>query len=314
MKKLLLVLFVIVGSDFAFLHSTTLVYSMRTRRTFAIGEQFRKPGDSIWVISAVPVFQYRKRQFNTIVPKVDVQDKRTIGGVLFNWRVIPSKKWWAEITTGVEREHAKLTGTTNADTARSGVDDIVLSAGRNFFVTEHMQFSAYGIGGLPTRTKVSPIETFGTFVGTRFFSIGAGAEVSTSFFNNLKRTLTTIAQVRFLHAFDRQWDPILKKGEVIQPGNVTDVLLTANHRYMQHIFEIGYNPTIFSNQALLLKTGPVTTDTFVRHSAYVSYTYAFKRAPLAKVPLFVNIGINGSGGHFLNERIVSAWLNLSWVF
>lgn len=313
MRRILLILLLIIPET---LFSLTLVYNLRVRRTFAVASRLRKEDRSILVPSLVPIFQNRKRHIVTdnFGKHVDVTDNRAIGGALIDFHIIPTQRWWAEITTGVEREHAHIRGTTNASTSRSGVDDIVLTAGGNFYPINHGQVTFYGLLGLPTRLKVGAIEQFGTFVGTRFFTLGAGAELSYGFIDTIPRSLDFIAQGRFLHIFNRTFEPILPPCDKIQPGNVSDLLLTLQYREKRHIFELGYNPTFFTNQALLLKTGDITTPTYIRNAGYVSYAHLFKRGSIIKKPLLIGGGLNYSFMHFFDTKTFSCWVNFSWIF
>ena len=309
----ILLLALLATSETAF--PITLVYNMRVRRTFSVAGKLRQDTSSIWVPSIVPIFQRRTRHIVTTTPvAVDVTDKRSVGGALINFQVIPTRSYWAEITTGIERESATVKGTTNECAAKSGFDDVLISAGYNFYPIEHGQFTLYGLIGFPTHWKVSEFERFGTFIGTHFFNIAVGAEVSYGFIDTLPRSLDLIAQGRLLHAFSRSWNPILPEGSTIQPGNVSDLLITLQYREKQDIFELSYNPTWFSNQAAILPTTTIKTDTYVRNSGSFSYSHVFRKGALTKKPFIIGTGVNYSHAKFFDTNTFSCWVSFSWVF
>ncbi|MDZ4152349.1 hypothetical protein, partial [Methylicorpusculum sp.] len=236
--------------------ATSLIYNMKIRRIFrtndavTIAKVLGKESASIWLASGVPIFAQRNRHIVDQAKGIDVCQKSTAGGALFNMRHVSEHAWWAEITTAVEREQSQERGTVVRDCARTGMDDIVMAAGYNFFPSRTSQIVLYGIGGVPTRLALNAHEQFDTLVGTRFFSVGGGMELSNSFISGLKQSLTGIAQARCIHFFDRHWYPVLPRGAKIQPGNVTDFLLSLQYRKKRTVFEVGYNITFFTHQAV----------------------------------------------------------------
>lgn len=298
-----------------FLDGITLVYNMRIRRAFGLSNIIEDGKDESHVLlSVVPIVYTRDRHIVDDTLKLDICEKRISGGALLNARYIPSQKWWLEATTGIEKEHVKSEGTSCIRASRTGFDDIIISGGRNFFLTDNMQFVLYGIGGIPTKRSVGPDEAQDTLVGTRLFSVGLGAEISQAFINSLKRSLTGIFQVRFIHFFNRRWYPILPCDAKIQPGNVTDLLFTVQYRERKNVFEVGYNPTIFTNQAVLLKTGPIRSDTAVRQAVYGSYGRLFRQLPLTHHPGFLGAGISIARAKRFDTKIFTGWLNVSVLF
>ena len=293
----------------------SLVYNLKIRRAFnyPVAQLLKKDKKTLWVTTAVPIAYKRDRHIVNPMFGVDVVDKRLIAGSLFNVRCVIPPNWWAEISTGLENEHAKVSGTSTIDASRTGFDDIVFSAGRNFFIKKSSQFVLYALTGVPTRLKVTPVEAQDTLVGTRFFSFGVGSEFSYSFINSLPKSLVFIFQNRFLHFFNRKW-PILTVGSKIQPGNVTDLLLAIDYRRGRNSFEVGYNPTIFSNQAVIFPTQTVSSNAFVRQSGFGSYFRLFEKLPLLNRPGLIGTGLLVSRAHRFETKIVALWLNFTTVF
>ena len=296
------------------LYPTTLVYSMRIRRLFNIADLLKQERRSFFIGSIVPIFYMRSRHIEDERFKVDVCEKTRMGGSLFNLHYSNKHNWWVEITTGLEHEHSRFKGSSNISAARTGFDDFVFSGGLSVFPCEHGQIVFYGIGGVPSRKKITAQEAQNTLVGTRFNSLGFGSEFSYEFIWSLKRSLIGIAQVRFLHFFERRWFPILPCNALIVPGNITDLLLSLHYREKRHVFEIGYNPTFFSQQAVKLITETIETKTFVRNSFYLDYAYIFSKSLLLKKPLILGGGFSVSKAKKFDSKVFSCYLSISLVF
>jgi hypothetical protein len=95
----------------------------------------------------VPIFYERKRHIPDPTQGINVHQKSTTGGAVFNLRHVSEQAWWCEATTGVEREHSQVCGTHPCDSARTGMDDIVFSAGYTMFPAPKTQVVLYGLGG-----------------------------------------------------------------------------------------------------------------------------------------------------------------------
>lgn len=257
--------------------SGTLVYSMKIRRVLAGTRQaLNKEDQTIWALSFLPIGSGRTAHIVTKAPDVDVIQKRRIFGVLLNARCLLPSSTWLEFTTAVHNESGSTKGSINTCGERTGLDDIVASVGHNISLSKKVQLVFYGIAGAPTRQKITEQDRLGTFVGTRFFSLGGGAELSYTFVQSPERMVSSLTQTRFIHFFDRGWSPLLPCGSSIQPGDIIDALVATTWREKKDIFELGYNPTFFINQGVTTpERGEVRTPNFVRHGAYVSYSHLF---------------------------------------
>lgn len=299
------------------LSSTSLVYNMRIRRTFNLAgaiAAFPQAKKSRTIFSVVPILSKYNRHIVDQALSKDLFDKRTIYGSLLNLRYVAKKHYWLEATTGIEHEKLISRGTANFRAARTGLDDIVISGGYNMFPTKMSQFVVYGLAGFPTRTKVDVLEATGALVGSRFYGLGIGTEFSYSLVNNLKSSINLVFQNRFLHFFTRRWDPILPVGSKIQPGNLIDLLFIVQLRRTFNMLEFGYNPTFFTNQAIILKTGKIEDNNFLRHGLYVNLTHICKRVLQKKMPIVLSTGFSISRAEKFNARVFSCWFNFSTVF
>jgi hypothetical protein len=309
-NKLLILIFLL---SFAQINGTSLVYSLRIRRLFTLGISLLNSGKSKAIGSVLPIVFQRDRHIVEDDAGVNIYEKALIGGAILNFRYV-EKKWWLEAATGIEKEWLKSSGTLNFKTSRTGMDDVLISGGYNDTINDKSQFVLYGMAGFPTRTKVTALESYNTLVGTRFFGLGGGAEVSYSFINSIDESLVAIAQIRFIHFFARKWFPILPKDAKIQPGNTIDLLFTLQYRKTKNIFELGYNPTFFTNQAVVLKTQTIEANNVVRHGGYVTYARLFEKLPGFPLPGVIECGLSFSKLKRFNTRAAAVFFNFTALF
>jgi hypothetical protein len=297
----------------------TLVYNMKIRRAFAQARQLLgKDKRAIWVLSVLPIAYSRSRYFCQDAPLVNIREKRLVLGAIFNVRCIPSDLSWFELTTALENERSQAKGVSDSpvlpliSASYTGLDDLVISGGFNLYPTKKVQLVFYGIAGFPTHTKISVKDSLGTFVGTRFFSVGAGSEFSYSFINSLMRSLVGIFQNRYIHYFSRNWSPVLPCCSTIQPGDLVDLLFAVKFREKRDLFETGYNPTFFFNQSVKTPvTGKVRSEDFVRNGGYVTYAHLFDHL---KHPVILGAGFSFNKAKVLDSRIFAGWLNFTIIF
>jgi len=296
--------------------ATSLVYNIKTRRTFAanLGTLLGKDHASVWVTSAAPIVNTRSRHIVEDRLLLDVHEKNKIGGSIFDFKYVPNRNWWVEVTTAVAKETTHVSGSTSFIASRKGFDDLVFSGGGNFFPNKELQFSAYALAGFPLQRTVTPYEAEGTLVGTRFFSVGAGAEGSYSFISTRENMFAGLCQMRFVHFFSREWYPILPHDASIEPGNVTDLLLSVRYRYKKSFLEGGYNLSIFSQQAVHGVTETYESDLFLRNSGYVTVSHAFTKPLLLPVPLVIGAGMSVGTLKLFDTKLLSFWLLLSGFF
>lgn len=297
------------------LEGTTIVYNLRIRRVFTGLSAFvQLEKKALWALSSVPIIYRRKGRITQERFGTDVQDKRRGGGSIFNLRYVPSRSWWLEATTAIQKESVITTGTSNFTASRTGFDDIVFAGGYNSFPSKDTQVSIYGLVGFPTKKDVSLEEAQDRLVGTRFYALGGGGEVSYSFINTPKQLLAGIIQVRVIHFFKRRWEPILPPGSFIQPGQGTDILFTLRYRYALTVFETGYNPTIFTNQAVLLPDEDIKTRTAIRHGTYATVLHLFPKSRLTDKPIALGAGFLFNRLARFDLNSLSGYLTLTFLF
>lgn len=293
-------------------YAVTLVYNLRVRRAFTVAASLERMKKR-WLITVVPIMFSRKSRSIDERTSLDVKEKRRAVGTLFNIRYVHSKHWWAEATMGIELDRGRYKGSDPFHHQKFGLDDMVFSGGYRHFFGDKWQLVGYSIIGIPVQRSVSLFDRRGPFLGTRVYNIGCGLEGSYSFINELKRSCAVIVQGRFIHGFNRSWFPILPQDAKIQPGNFSDILCTLNYRERRILIELGYDLTIFSNQAILLKTETIKTDMFLRHSGYATVSYAFLKGLFGNPCLF-GAGLNISRSKKFDARTLTAWLYGTVVF
>jgi hypothetical protein len=312
MKKVLYVL--LACSVVHNIDSTTLVYNMKIRRAFAAGSllNIKQKKQFAWLLTALPIYYQRTRQISVQQLSNAIHEKTRSGGSIFNARLLAPYHWWAEVVTGLEKQTTQYAAASNTQVSRTGFDDIVISIGKNFFFAhDNGQAVVYGIAGFPAYRAVSEADQFDPQVGTRVFGLGVGGEVSYSFIKQQAQALIGIIQTRFVHFFNRRWAPILPCDARIQPGNITDLVLLLQYRKKKNVIEVGYNPTFFTDQAVLLPAQTIKTDTFVRNSVYANYLLLFERLPLIKMPGGLGAGINIGRANRFDTKIFACWLNVT---
>jgi hypothetical protein len=86
------------------------------------------------------------------------------------------------------------------------------------------------------------------------------------------------------------------------------------YRHMLNVFEVGYNPTFFTNQAARLCNEIVHSPSFVRNSFYANFIHVFKESALLKKPGGIGTGLNVGRSSMFNTKIFAWWVNISLLF
>jgi hypothetical protein len=297
------------------LGGTTLVYNIKLRRAVISGATIPHTieNKNIWILTSLPIVYIRDRDIPT--NNLLVHEHTQIGGAILNARCMTQSLWWAELTTGIEQQQDIITKKgIQQQLARTGLDDIVFTVGKNYNIGTHTQLAGYGLIGFPTKYNITASEVLDPLVGSRFYGMGFGAELSYSFIQSFKRAFVGFIQGRFIHFFNRPWCPILPPHAQIEPGNVTDLFLILRYRERLQIFEIGYNATWLSQQALFTPPIRTNTPTFLRNSLYLNYIYGIANLPGILCPGALGMGINIGRSDALNTRIAAWWCNFTIVF
>lgn len=312
MKKLLIKILLLLLS--VNIDAVTLVYNLKIRRAVDANAFINKDDGVSWLVTALPIVYARKRHIVDTSIDQNICEKSLNAGAIFNIRGITPDHWWIELTTGLENQTVKNSGTINNHMSRTGLDDIVLTAGKNFIVSDRTQLVGYGLAGFPTRTKISLCEALSPLVGSRFFGLGVGGEASYAFMKSLKRAFIGVLEARFVHFFNRKWFPVFPCDSQIEPGNLTDVFLLLRYREKMDVFEMGYNATFFTQQATLLHGIRVDAPNFLRNSLYLNYLHVFKKSLFLKRPGAIGTGLNIGRAKFLDTKIISGWVNFTLLF
>ncbi len=290
----------------------SLVYNMKIRRALGASTALWSERNSILLLSVLPIVFTRRRHVERPELVTDVHTHEVSGGSIFNIRYLPNPKSWLEVTTGIEKQQITVQGTQQLNAARVGLDDIVLSAGYLYNPGQRLQGAGYFLAGFPTKRSISQNDAFDSLVGTRFFGLAVGGELSYGFVTSQEKSLVGICQARFLHFFEREWESLLGCGGVIKPGNATDILFSLQQRQGLSLWEIGYNPTFFTNQAVARQGESVETKVIVRNSVYCNIAHVCNFG--SQHPFLIGTGGNVSYSKTFETRTVGWWLNCTVLF
>ena len=258
--------------------SVTLVYNMRIRRAFVTSEVETTNNNNAtnnFLTSVVPLIHTRKNdiEVDTIPNSLVHENRRVVGSLLYGQYGSSSRHWWFDAATGIEKDNVKFTEGDPFKASRFGFDDVLLTSGYRYFKGDRTQIIGYGLAGFPTRQKVELTDRYGPLVGSRFYTIGCGGEYSHAFLHSQQRTLLGILQGRFVHGFKRSWHPILPKGDLVIPGNFSDILLVAQYRERRTIIQTGYDLTIYTNQGKQTSKGTTIINPFTFNSGFISISH-----------------------------------------
>lgn len=309
-KILLLLLAIIIFQ----INGSTLVYNMKVRRAFSINTTIGNKNHKMvyWLLTALPIWYHRNRTITHQSITEPVYAKEIIAGSLINARLLAPHHWWAELTTGIEKQSNRYAYSHGFHASRTGCDDIVATIGKNWFFNEKKgQISLYGLGGVPTKRSINANDIFDPPVGSRLYAAGIGGEISYSFKQTETESFVGLAQTRVVHFFNRSWFPIIAHGGHLQPGNITDMVFLVQYRKYKNVIECGYNPTFFTHQAAVLPTGTVRTNPFIRNAVFANYLHLSKNIPMLHTPGAIGAGCTFSRSKQFNTHIWGAWLNLT---
>ena len=276
MTKILSCTFLLFLSITHKLCPVSLVYTMKLQRIFTMNSSVQKDHKGSKTVTALPILYYRDRHI--VEPELfhDIYEKRKAEACMLSARYVAPSLSWIDISTGVIHEKAQSTGTSKLNKKITGLDDIVINAGLTKKYNDSLEVVYYGLAGFPAKRKVTAQEAHDTFTGTRFFSAGAGVECSYTALHNDLQTATFLINTRFIHFFERKWYPILPKNAKIIPGNITDLLCAAFFRHKTNMFEIGYNPTFFTNHGKEIASKKHSSENFHRDTVYLTIAKGLK--------------------------------------
>lgn len=287
----------------------TLVYNMRIRRAFSVPQDLL-PSKKTLLLSVLPIYSGRRSHIVREESGVDVHENRNVVGSLFNVRYVPSRNWWVEATTGLEMDRSSFDGTDSFSASRTGFDDFLFIGGYRHFIRKKTQLVAYGLAGLPAGRTLRKDDRFGPLVGSRFYGAGFGTEASYAFIENKEHTLTGVIQQRFVHFFDRSWFPIFPPCDIIVPGNFTDILIALMYRKRITTYQLGFNPTFFSNQAVITPITRTPVSTSPRYGGYFNALHLIRSTMNSKRPIIIGGGVNCSASKTVNLRTFGSWIGL----
>ena len=292
-----------------FCYSVTLVYNLKIRRAFDAHKILKNKNKKIYFLTTLLPIMFWRNIDDLLVVNDFISQESSIYGLLGNFRMNLGKNWWTEVSTGLEHQTNKLIKNKKyTKGSRTGFDDILCSIGYDDFINQNAQYSAYLVTGIPTTQKRSLLDTYDTLIGTRFYSVGGGAEYSYAFLKKEDFGLVGICQVRYLHFFPSDSDQ-----KNIIPGDTYDLLLAVHRRKYNTVVEIGYEGTLFANQQIhrpdFIKSPP-----FTKNGGYINMVYLVPENTFLKNPLAIGCGASASFSSYLHSFWRGFWIHASTVF
>ncbi|MGB8467623.1 MAG: hypothetical protein WCE21_01340 [Candidatus Babeliales bacterium] len=268
--------------------------------------------DATYAFTAFPTLyqSFRHLTVGMFNNPIDVQNNRSLFGSMLNFCYHDNKRnWWGEISVAPEKEFVSLKGTTSLSSSHFGLDDSLFTIGYDYYPCQDIEILPYLTGGIPGTRRISLRDIFEPLVGTRCYALAQGVELVANLLRWEKSKCDFIFQERLAHFFKRKYAPLLPEDAKFARGNQTDFLFTVQYGTSKHFLEIGYNPTFYTNQEVIVPFTPtIKSPGYITHSPYFIYLYTAERLPL----------LNCSGSIGLSGWIVFAnnptfWANGLWL-
>ncbi len=235
-------------------------------------------------------------------------ENRLAGGIVGAVRFVHDHTW-IEFVTAYGKEKMKFNHLGQFGKAsRAGWDDFIIDFGHNFLdKTGKKQLLLHWLIGIPLIQKVTLEEVQSPLWGTRTYATGPVIEFAYDFIRNYAQDFFFGIIGRFLHRYERSYEPILPRGTFFHPGNALDILILLHNRYYEHNVEIGYVYTHYNHISLEAPTGITRLPSERYNSFYVDYFYYYEKRSLG---FEVNI-TKTFGKPFEGITVFSA---LTWYF
>lgn len=289
------VYFILFLCHVSLLHSSTVVYNLRiaeaTRRQ-AADSKYRRP--SLAVVALVS--QWSKS-------RDDIQFSYTAGLL----SLYHSKKSFfirADMAVGHVTQK-----TDDTKFSRTQTDDILLSGGYSFALSERSRFTLSGLFGIPTH-KDTGLE--GVQFGIGHFSVGAQLDGAFFYSSHFNHTIFTAA--RYIRFFPRDISTCIAKQKLefnFNLGNAIDLFISHASRWgKRNRFEFGYNPTfVFQANICPRLDDFIHRINFINSSFFANYRYGFLIKQ--KFPSGFGVGLSAGFQHIPKDvglkYIITIW-------
>lgn len=187
---------------------------------------------------------------------------------------------WIEFIAAFGRERVRFDQQGVRGTqSHFGLDDFLIDIGHNFLIDEKgkLQILVHWLTGIPLKWKVTLAEQNDPLVGTRTFATGPVIEWAYDFIRNTEYDVFVGFIGRFLHRFQRSYQPIIPANARFNPGNLIDLLTLIHYRHYGHNLETGYVATLFINQSYRFPDSIQRLPSGRFHSIYIDYFYYYER-------------------------------------
>lgn len=285
---------------FSLSHATSSVYSFEL---YLHNEYFSQPPGFPSKISVVP-------NITLIEHKTTVGKEHRLFTNLLEAVRLTYKHWWIELFTSIGKEYLTLTCEHGCyKKSRTGFDDFLVDAGYNFLLDKKgkVQLLPHVLVGIPTFWKITQLEQDDPLLGTRTFALGGSLEAVYDFKRSIKHDIFFGFIFRFIHRFDRKYNPVLPPDNIFVPGNITDYLLLFHYRVFQHNIEFGYNITYLSDRAIKSPRATLYQPSTILHTVYGYYALYLER-----LSSLLEIGLIGTISK--KTKAVTPYMLFGWYF
>jgi len=277
---------------YATLFGPSMVYNFRiaevTRQPI-----FEKSNKLHHTVIALPFEQYRKKYDGT---------KQNFTGGLASYIYDFSSNYFR---TDFAVSHIKETIGHTTTFSGTEADDILLTLGRNFDLSDRTSITTSGLLGIPTH-KIFRLQ----HVDFGYSQVGLGMQLDGLYAFN--RMNDFVYGARYIYFFPRKAHDTLDEKHRFTIGNVGDLLVAYKKNWKHHGLELGYTSRFRFGAHICPNLDEIVKKTnYIRSNFYLVYKYKFLINNIPNRLLFnIGYGFDESPKKFGNKYIITLWA--SW--
>ncbi|MBS1986373.1 hypothetical protein JST99_00360 [Candidatus Dependentiae bacterium] len=253
------------------LYGATIVYNLRIAApTTARQELYAKQGLKLPSILA-GTYVHQRRTLNS-------GNRHTINAGLVDY-MYSFEHFYVRLDAAVGHVQAAMQF-ADITTARTQMDDILLSAGYRHKATPQLNLAYSLLAGIPTH-KDHGFEYLQ--FGTGHCALGGQVDGAYSFGEHRSNAL--LMALRCFHFFEATTIVPLPTHRIcvdFDLGNIFDIFVSYQKKVNAHFFEIGYNPSFAFSVSTQPSLGDLLPSSGIRNTWYAAYRYIFltKKHPM----------------------------------
>ncbi len=298
--KKLLILTIFISSQLSNSYAISIVYNFR------IAQITKQP-------IADPTTNLDNKKYTVLGLVFDVYQKKYTLGITQNFAgalgafTYNFKPYFFRTDFAVSHIKAKAYDTTTFSGTEA--DDILFTFGRNFVINDKSRVTLSGLFGVPTH-RITTLE----HVGFGYGQIGLGAQFDGTYrFDHVHHLLYG---TRYIYFAPRNALDATCKSYKFTIGNVADLLLALNNRWVKHGVEFGYTARFDFGSHITPNLDDIVEKTnYIRNNFYLVYKYKFKIHETNNRLLFnIAYGFDSKPKRFGNKYIITFWGSYSVNF